>query len=428
MSQKPPAYLDDLPRYTGLTSVCEVGLPVETCAGYLARFAAIKKRLVQISAARMTGTPEWELKAALGRWLWEDATHYRDLETRVGELRTNKSVIDKVLTYQLGDLFTEILHSPGALELCVGLFDVLSPALCEAVKSYLAGTQQLVDQPSVRLLKGLLAEEEERLEVGRQFVRALAQGEDGAARSADWRAHYQSFLEAAGGVLGDMPRPEGLKRPQPRASEEYRISRDFKRDARFQPVLPKHAPEAFAEDPLRTMMWARSQEMTAAEMIASVIYEWDDLPTQAVVDLARHCWDEVRHTLFGQAALEADRFFLTSLPSWVGYAHHTLPAPPPKRYAHLAIATEARAMVHPGGKRGEWEFCRDEANHPLMTTFQDFDWADEVTHVKYGRRWLIDHHCKGDRLAAYKLADETVEERRAYYAQFEQGMESNHGY
>ena len=45
-------------------------------------------------------------------------------------------------------------------------------------------------------------------------------------------------------------------------------------------------------------------------------------------------------------------------------------------------------MKYPPGKREEFEFCRDTARHPLMTTLQDFDWADEVLHVHIARRRL----------------------------------------
>ena len=47
-------------------------------------------------------------------------------------------------------------HSPGSLELCVGLFEVLVPAFCAAIEHYLVATQPLVDFPTVRLLKGIL--------------------------------------------------------------------------------------------------------------------------------------------------------------------------------------------------------------------------------------------------------------------------------
>jgi hypothetical protein len=55
-----------------------------------------------------------------------------------------------------------------------------------------------------------------------------------------------------------------------------------------------------------------------------------------------------------------------------------------------------------------------------MTTYQDFDWADEVNHVHFGRRWLTNFHYKGNRAAAQAVADETVAERVAYYQTYAQ--------
>lgn len=95
-----------------------------------------------------------------------------------------------------------------------------------------------------------------------------------------------------------------------------------------------------------------------------------------------------------------------------------MPSHPEKAFAHLSLAIEAGAMAFPGGKRGEWEYCRDVAKHPLMTTFQDFDWADEISHVNYGRKWIIEHYFKGNREAARKLADDSVRDRVRFYEKY----------
>jgi len=415
------------PAYAGIPDVFRVGLGVDQCAAFVARFAAFKRESARLLAAHLTALPEWELKAAAGRWLWEDALHFRDLERRLRELRSNSSAITRVLQYEAGDFLAELLHAPDSLALFTGYFDVMGPALLRAIESYLAQTQPLVDQPTVRLLESLRHDERARQQTGAACLEALTVTDEDRKRRADWQDHFARFLAKAGGVLGSEPVPPLPGTLKPRASEEYRMAREFARDRRFTTTVPKIPPAQFEHDELRRMMWVRAQEMTAAEMLASVLYEWEDLPTDGFVDIARHLWDEVRHALFGQAALEADGIPLTSLPSWVGYAFHTLPAPPVKRYAHLAIATEAGGMAYPGGKRGEWEFARDQARHPLMATFQDFDWADEVTHVNHGRRWIIEHHFKGDREAARKLADETVAERKAFYAQYETAPEPKVG-
>lgn len=413
------AYLDKLPRCCGLSGVDRVGLSVEQCAHLVARFAAIKKQCVFIAAARMPGIGEYELKMALARWMWEDATHYQSLETRLTELRSNKMAVDKVLDYQLGDFLGEILHSPGSLELCVGLFEVLAPAFIGAVERYLAETQPLVDFPTVRLLKTILAEERERAATGKEFVAALRQQENGGETAKAWRDHCDGFLVAARGVSGLDPLPDGFLRPVPRASEAFRVSHEFARDDRFTVIIPKRVPKAVGNDPLLTMMWVRREELCVSETVAAILYEWgDELPTEAIVDIARQCWDEARHALFGEVALEQAGFPLQALEGWVGFGMHALAESPQKAFAHLSLAIEAGAMAHPGGKRGEWEYCRDVAKHPLMTTFQDFDWADEISHVKYGRKWIIEHYFKGNREAARKLADDSVRDRIRFYEKY----------
>ena len=412
-------YLDRLPRFAGIGDVGRIGLPVDECARLLARFAAVKKRCVLICASRLPGVPEWELKAALARWMWEDATAFRALEQRLTELRSHGFEVDKVLAYPLGDLLTEVQQGPGSLELCVGLFDVVGPAFAAGLEWYLRATQPLVDAPSVALLRGLLATERERSELGGRFLDALSSIAGGQARRAEWRAHCERFLRWAGGVTGRDPVPEAVDRPVPRAAESYRVTHEFARDERFTVAVPKRLPENLGGDErLRQMMWVRSQEMCVAETVAAVVAEWEELPSEALVDLARHCWDEVRHTLMGQAALEQEGIALASLESWVGFGRHALAESPQQALAHLSLAIEAGAMAHPGGKRGEWEYCRDVARHPLMTTFQDFDWADEITHVRYGRKWVIEHHCGGNREAARKMADDSVRQRVAFYARY----------
>jgi len=413
--------LDQLPPYAGIANVTSAGLSVEECAARLSRLASIPRRRLEVFASHLVNAPEWEVKSLLGLWLWEDAENYRALEQRLRELRTHPSAVKKTLSFELGDVLIEILHAPGSLELLSGL-EVLGLAELAAIDRYCAETQPLVDQPSIRLLQRIRTDLAQRQDILRSSVAVLSVTENDRKRSEDWKNHCRAFLSYAGGVLGDESKPANP--PSPRASEEFRLKRTFVRDERFRTTLPKNEPKEYEGDELMCMMWTRSQEMTAAELVASVIVEWEDLPTDALVDLARHCWDEVRHSLFGQAALEAEGVQLSSLPSWIGYGEHTMPAPPPKRYSHLAIATEAGAMAYPGGKRGEWELCRD-ARHPLMTTFQDFDWADEVTHVNFGRKWLVDYYCKGDREAARKMANETVAERVAYYSQFTNTGSSN---
>lgn len=404
--------------YTGIEDVQRVGLAVEECATRVARFGFVSKSLMRVQAGKMASIANWEFKAAVGRHLWEATLHWGDWRQRIGQLRSHEHQIEKLAETPLADLFLELLHSKDDAEFAIGLYAVVLPAYRAALQRYAEETNPLVDQPTIRLIRHHLLDIDEQLAFGQSVLAAITPTE--AAELEAWRTHLQHYLAAAGDIDGtSTPRPT-FELPIPRNQGEYRLPHSFARDERFTTTLPKLNPfdEAETREALLSKMWVRSQEMTAAELCATVLFEWDDLPYEGCLDIARHCWDETRHSLFGQAALEAEGIPLSNLASWVGYAKHTMPVSPQKRYSHLAIATEAALMHHPGGKRGEWEWVKGQAQHALMTTYQDFDWADEVLHVGFGREWLIRYFCNGDRVKAQTMADETVVERQAYYQQF----------
>ena len=407
-----PDTVSHLPSYTGITNVNRVGLMVSECARRVGRFGFVSQQLMRLQAAKMSSVANWEFKAMLGRQLWECAQHWGEWFTRAKELRGHDHLIDGHAHGKLADVFEEALFSQTDAELAIALYHVILPAFKTALDHYLEQTNPLVDAPTVRLIRHVLLDLADQLAFGREIKLNVTD-------DMKWHDHLQAYLDAAGGIDGTYPERPSYELPPTRSNGDWRMPLTFSRDERFTTTIPKENPydESELHGAMHSKMWVRSQEMTAAELCASVLYEWEDLPYEGCLDLARHCWDEVRHSLFGQVALESERISLENVPSWVGYAGHTMPYPPQKRYAHLAIATEASAMGYPGGKRGEWEWCRDKTQHALMTTFQDFDWADEVNHVGFGRKWLLQYYFKGDRQKAQAVADETSREREQFYKQ-----------
>ena len=116
--------------------------------------------------------------------------------------------------------------------------------------------------------------------------------------------------------------------------------------------------------------WVRLVELTAAETVATVIHEWEGMPWAFYRDLARHCWDETRHTLFGQSAFEAEGISIEELPHWIGYGEHQMALDPLERYAHLAIG-ENHYCRYPPGARWDFEWMRDVGQHgcsPAIST------------------------------------------------------------
>jgi hypothetical protein len=404
----------DLERYAGLKDVHRPGYSTEEDTCRLVRYIAVERRLLHVLAGHMLGVPEYEIKVMLGRHLWEDAEHCHGLRKRLPELRGHLNRIEKELAGPLGRFLDEALRAQNTVELLAGVYGVVKPALLAAYQEHQRTTNPLADNVTVRLLRFNILEEEEHIAWGQQTLALLLDTEDKVQAAQAWQEHLRAYLAAAGGLAGNQPIPEYELPP---SRPPFQISRHSRRDERFTTTVLKDwgRPVTDVTDRLHHQMWGRAVELTAAESVASLIYEWEGLPWEAYRDLARHCWDEIRHTLMGEAALEQEGIGLTDLPNWVGYNEHAMQLPPLERYAHLAVFIEMGYMKYPPGARADYEFARDKAKHELMAMYLDYDWADEVVHARLGRRWVINYAFDGDVRAAIALGEKTGQLRQEFY-------------
>ncbi|TVY10976.1 hypothetical protein [Paenibacillus cremeus] len=375
--------------FTGISNPYSTGkFSVEINSKVLRRFRYIHEQLFRCEAAQLPARANWHLKAALGRHLYEDAEAVGALRRRILELRTPPTQLLKEPNVTLALLFEDLIHAETDMELLAGIYRVVKPALLEAYTLHMAETQQLVDYPTIRILKVLCMELREQIEWGERMIAELQQDGEPLELAAEFEAHIADYLAAAGGITGE----QGVRTQLParwRSGKPYEMPKHAVRDSkRMGPAaLGRTSIPSLSDVPdhirLCMMMKSRQEEMSAVENLASVIYDQKQMPWEFYQDLARHLWDEVRHALFGQAALEAEGIDWMALRQYVGGYDPLIPKLPAQRYALLSIGFEDKAMKRPG-KVGEYEFCRDVAKHPLMERFQDYDWADEVTHAAFG--------------------------------------------
>jgi len=367
---------------------------VESNAKALQRYRFIHEGLLRIAAGHLPAREDWDIKAALGKHLYEDAEAADKLRTRITELRTPGAALQREPDAALGLLLDELIHAGDDLELMAGIYGVVKPAMLLAYRSHMANTQQIVDQPTIRIVRSILLDLEEQIAWGEQMIRHLRESGIYAHGGDAFQAHIASLLAAAGGVDGHEPKPSELPQRM-RSHEPYALPRKSVRDPRkmgpatLARTSVPHPPDDPVLNRLYAKMRVRQEEMTAAELIAGVLYSQRNMPWPFYRDLARHLWDEVRHALFGQAALENEGIDWMSQPQYTSDYDVNAPKIPAAQYAWLAIGIEEGAMKRPG-KAAEYEFCRDEAKHPLMAQFQDYDWADEVVHANLGRKWSPD--------------------------------------
>jgi hypothetical protein len=312
-------------------------------------------------------------------------------------------------------LLDELLHARTDEELLVGLYEVVKPALLAAEREYARTTQQIVDQPTVRLLRSTIADLEEQVAWGARAVATLVDERGRRDDVAEFASRIRGFLAAAGGISGEEPGSSPVAGRRWRSMTTVSLPPQAIRDERMPAkttLFRVGTPDLYRSDDenqrrLLHMMRTRQEEMVVAELVAAVIWERQNEPWEFTHDLARHEWDEMRHGLFGQAALEAEGVDWMAYPQFTGDYDINATNLPSARYAWL-LGIEQNAMRRTG-KRGEFEFCRDEAQHPLMTQFQDFDWADEVKHVHIGREWTT-HLYDDDPAKAKAAAEQAVTE------------------
>lgn len=378
-----------LPPFAGVVSPTESrrdGLSVADATTALHRLAYAKQRLAIAAAAFLPSTPEWEVKCALALHGWLDAEHASALYARLAELREPSPGPSDIPDGPLRAAFDEVLAAPDTAARLAGLYAVIRPHLRATIDEYLKATNPLCDQPSVRILRHIVEDEQQIVAWGEASLRAVA----GAAGTDDWQSHLSAALR---GQL-DSPRARG----------SYQFDITPARDARFQHVFDISTPadvvylddSRAADERNAALMFKRLREMDVPEVIAGIVAErWAEdrnagdrgRPWAYYASMLRQMWDEARHAMLGQALLENHAVDWTTLPVNVTFSWKLGKFCTPLERHILLYAIEQSLMPRDRGKPYEHRVAVESGDR-LSALFHDFDWADEVLHVEIARRCL----------------------------------------
>jgi len=368
-------------RYAGLGNVKNAGLSVQSAAARLHHLSFVEKSLMFFCAAHLVGTPIRDLKLLLGRAQFLAAERCAALRKRLQELRMAKVRIDRRPSEALELAMDEALHCATSTEVA-SIAHALHAELVTTYLRYLDQTNPLADAPSCDLITSQLP-----------LLRRITESIEAYIQTSGEPCsitRMEKFFSAAAGLDGSGRSSDKLPARE-RSEKPFEIDRNSGRPSAAAMVWDYIKPplEETAAHFVH-MLGIRLSEINVAEGLAIVIFESKDKPWEFHHDLSRHLWDEIRHSMMGEAAIEAVFGNAGAIPMREYERAYCMEAPPLEQYATLGIEIEGGQMRYPVGKRGEWEFCRDAVKDPLMTTFQDYDWADEVLHVYLARRQLTD--------------------------------------
>jgi hypothetical protein len=374
------------------------GYSVDKNVILLKRYNYIEKKLNQMMAAHVARTPEWEVKCALSYHLWLDAEHSASIRKRISEMREPPLYLDKVPDEKLEKCVDEAIRAKDSVELLVGIYQVIKPELIRSIQKHLQETNLMMDQPSIRILKIILMEEEEMIQWGEQAISALVQngGEQSKEAAEKWKEHLTSYLTAAKGIAGDL-QPTNGRLPEPRSDgEKYEMDPTPRRDNRFKDNYNRSAAidqyfqdeERPMEERVYALLYKRLREMDVPEWMGPILYKTEGKPWEYYLDLSRQLWDEARHAMLGEIGLYNGGvpFYKYPVDLKSSFTLNTMFKPID---AHLILwAIEQSLMPKKTGKQWEWEIANQSLNR-LGAAVQDYDWADEVLHAQIGRKWLV---------------------------------------
>ena len=193
-----------IPPLAGLCSFEEAQravLSVEECVGWMKRLHYVLVRLHGMLTARITAEPVYELKTAFSLHAYLCAEHASAYRQRVSELREPPLGLDVVPHEAMKLLCDEVLCAPSHVELVVGIYEVIVPALIESLEQYRATTNPLADAPTVRLNRFCLLELEDMGAFGQQAAECLVDDAE-RERLRPWVALLRECLETVGGISG----------------------------------------------------------------------------------------------------------------------------------------------------------------------------------------------------------------------------------
>jgi len=350
------------------------GYDVDENASRFSNYFHVLRELVHLSCGWLALEPRLEVKYALGDHIHDDARALTKIKRRLYELRTPSDYpgapSDELAAVL--DRANATADSAGYLALAYG---ELKPMLVAAVRIHLDHLDPLLDEPSLRQLTQLLHRQERHV-----------------AELAGWLGPSAAGLPFPD--VGALPlrlrevRPLRVMPPLAQPARDAYVEVTEEGDTFLTRDLYVNGEENHVptdpEEQRHFFHGLMDAELCAAELMARNSHEHPEMPWDFHVDMARQCWDEVRH------AEVHDRLMVNELGCrWgdypVGFGYFT------SIYAYdllgrLALfngTSEQRAMWRHSHRRK----VLVELGQERIAQVFDYLLADEVPHVHNGARW-----------------------------------------
>ena len=376
----------------------------------LQRFQAFEIQIARLLGGWLPGIRRWEVKHEIGLHIWQNAENSRDLRTRLWELRVmnpDRGVNDVVIP-----AVKELARAQHDYELLAGLYLVLKPALLASYRTMEQTTYDIYDYPTIPVLKRIISVTETQIEWANRTLAELTDSGEKKRQTRRWMTFTKDVLASIAGVGGDEGESHQTPVPPPAYSSLLPFSEAY-RDKRFklQIQLPPMPDMEKGGEWTTWQFMGYATEMQAAETLATCLWEVEGMEWEFYYDIARHCWDEVRHSQLGCRRLEQLGYHISDFPHSVSSYNWRQLYDPVIRYCALTYVIEAGAFKL---KHKSYQHYLEQNDLESAQAVM-YDIIDETMHVRWGAKWvppLMKHYGYTETL------DELVEKCRDITAKY----------
>lgn len=347
---------------------------------YLKRYAFLERACMRTLAGWLPGVPEWEAKNEFGLHLWESADAADELRARLRELRCHQP--ERGISQTLETLVHDLDHGQNTAEIVATVYLVVKKALLDAYRIHADTTWADFDRPTVKIIDRLVVITEKQVAWAEQFFPQIEANYPGWQA---WRNYIAGLLVSDGGVSG-----AGEHTSMPERPENHNLLLPFKECQRM-PDWPIFNPGVDIEPDRKTepeahRLWRFKHylnEITAAETLGSILWLTPEMPWEYQHNVARHLWDEVRHSQLGQIRVQQLGLKVSDVPQVVQIYNVMMTLPAVDQYALLTTVIEPNGMPEKTTNREHWDEIGDEISAAAVS----YDWSDENFHVRWGKKW-----------------------------------------
>jgi hypothetical protein len=350
----------------------------------LQHFISLEFGLARLLAGWIPACGHLEWKLELPRLMFEHMQHVRRMRERLEELPGGTGPAEPTPAIQ--GLFQAIARAEQGPTYIRGYIDLVLPALTQAYQEYIAQCDDILDAPTIYVLRPFVSAHWEMIERGRRLLDKHALPIKDEAAHNDYLRHLRACLDCV-----DRLRPQGGLRPAEFPPSPVRVAAGPCPESRVQDArlrLREGFPTTKAGNPtnksLREIIYHDATEWQVIDPMCEIFYGIPKMPLDFFIDFARHTWDECRHSRMGFRRLAELGYDPIKEFEWSHGA--TRVAVLEEYFAGLTLVGEACSFTR---KKGSISLFLKAGDH-RSAMLPEVDCVDEQLHVAFGHKWVTE--------------------------------------